>query len=170
MQDYANKDFVQGGARHTVPRPIIFECGTGGGFTFASNGDSISLTSPCTACTPKTVGTVTIDTTLLTRPKTLVQFASNVHFVSKDETADVKLEFQLYRTCEYQPEIPLATWYFEIEDEADNFAQTFTFFWCDSNSCPACCTYTVRCKPIEAEECAICVTNTHIAAFAQSND
>lgn len=150
-------------------KPIIFECGTGNGFTYSTNGDTISLTSPCQACVPKTVGVVTVDTSGLKRPKTLVQFSSNVHFTERNSTGTVQMEFQLFRTCDNRQEEPLGTWYYEIEDEDDNFAETFSFFYCDCNSCPGCCVYTVRCKPIEIDDASICVTNCHIAAFAQSN-
>lgn len=165
-----SEDCIQCNSKHPVAKPIIFECGTGNGFTFATDGSSISLTSPCQACTPKTLGVVTIDTTCLCRPKTKIEFSSNVHFVDKacgDGT--VQMEFQLFRCCDNRQEVPLGTWYYEITDEGDNFAQTFSFIYCDCNSCPGCCVYTVRCKPIEVENASICVTNCHIAAFAQSS-
>lgn len=155
---------------HKGAKPVILECGTGGGFTFATNGDDISLTSPNQAGVPKTVGSVTIDTSELIRPKTKIDFSANVHFVDKHcGDGTVQMEFQLYRNCENRFEEPLGTWYYEITDEGDNFAETFTFFWCDCNSCPGCCVYSVRCKPIEVENAAITVTNCHIAAISQSS-
>lgn len=156
------------GCYYKALKPIIFECGTGGGFSYATAGSSMSLTSPNQGGVPKTVGSVTIDTSELTRPKTKIDFTANIHFASKDPSATVQLEFQLYRNCGNRGEEPLGSWYYEISNESDNFAETFTFFWCDCNSCPGCCLYTVRCKPMSIEDAAISVNECHITAIAQS--
>lgn len=154
---------------HPLPKPIIFECGTGNGFTFATNGSDISITSPCTACRPKTVGIVTIDTTCLCQPKIKIDFASNVHFVRRDhhESGTAQLEFELVRVCDEGQETSVCSWLYEITDERDNFAETFTFIYCDCNSCPGCCRYFVRINPLEIENASISVGNCHIAAIAQ---
>ena len=156
-------------AGHPLPKEILFECGTGNGFTFATNGSSISLTSPCTACRPKTVASVVLDTTCLCKPVTKIEFSSNVHFVRRDSHEDgtVQLEFELIRKCDDGFESSLSSWFYEITDERDNFAQTFSFIYCDCNSCPGCCTYFVRVNPIEIENASCSVGNCHIAGFAK---
>jgi hypothetical protein len=156
---------------HPLPKPIIMACGQGNGFTFADNGESISLTSPSQASRPKTLATVLIDTTCLCKPAVKVEFASNVHFVpfNRDGNATIKFEFELVRKCDDGTETSLNSWLFEITGEDDNFAQTFTFNYCDCNTCPGCCEYFVRGVPMELDECSFCVTNCHIAAFAQSS-
>ncbi len=169
---YENKDCVDcRKPGHPLPKPLLMECGQGNGYTFADNGESISLTSPCTACRPKTLANVTIDTTCLCKPKTKIEFASNVHFVPfrRDGNGDLKFEFELVRKCDDGTETSLNTWLFEITDERDNFAQTFSFMYCDCNSCPGCCEYYVRGIPLELDECSFCVTNCHIAALAQGD-
>lgn len=154
---------------HPIPKEIIFECGTGNGFTFATNGSTLSLTSPCTACRPKTVASVVLDTTCLCKPVTKIEFASNVHFVRRDhhESATVQLEFELVRVCDDGSESSICSWYYEITNERDNFAQTFSFIYCDCNSCPGCCTYFVRVNPIEIDNASVSVGNCHIAGFAK---
>jgi hypothetical protein len=155
---------------HPLPRPIIMECGQGNGFTFADNGESISLTSPSQAGRPKTLANVTIDTTCLCKPAVKIEFASNVHFVPfrRGHDGTIKFEFELVRKCNNGYETSLNSWLFEITDERDNFAQSFTFVYCDCNTCPGCCEYFVRCVPMELDECSFCVTNCHITAFAQA--
>lgn len=168
-----DKDCVQcKPAGHPLPKPIIMACGQGNGFTFADNGESISLTSPSQAGRPKTLGTVVIDTTCLCKPAVKIEFASNVHFVPFNRGAGcgtIKFEFELVRKCDNGYETSLNSWLFEITEEDDNFAQTFSFIYCDCNTCPGCCEYFVRCVPMELDECSFSVTNCHIAAFAQSS-
>ncbi|WZL71491.1 DUF4489 domain-containing protein [Clostridiaceae bacterium 35-E11] len=156
---------------HPLPKPIIMACGTGSGYTFADNGESISLTSPCTACRPKTVANVVLDTTCLCKPMVKIEFASNVHFVPFRRNGDgtIRMEFELVKKCNDGQETSLNTWLFEITDEADNFAHTFSFMYCECNTCPGCCEYFVRVVPLELDECSISVTNCHIAGFAQSS-
>lgn len=155
------------GTPYQALKPIIFECGTGGGFSYATDGSDISLTDYSQLGIPKTVGSVTIDTCGLVRPKTKIDFSSNIHFMSKGD-GTVQLEFLLYRNCGNRGKELLGTWYYEISNEGDNFAETFTFFWCDCNSCTGCCFYTVECKPVSVDDAGISVNNCHMTAMAQS--
>lgn len=155
--------------KHTKPKATILECGTGGGFAFATNGADISVTSPCTACTPKTVGTVSIDTTCLCKPKTKVDFCCNIYYRGRHDSSNLKLEFQLFRTCDNRAEEQLGSWLFEIEDQDDNLSQSFCLMFCDCNGCPGCCVYTVKAIPVEIREATVSVHNCHISAIAQAN-
>lgn len=172
FKDFGKDDCVNcKPAGHPLPKPIIMSCGQGNGFTFADNGESISLTSPSQASRPKTLASVLIDTTCLCKPQVKVEFASNVHFVpfNRHGNADLKFEFELVRKCNDGTETSLNSWLFEITGEDDSFAQTFSFIYCECTTCPGCCEYFVRGVPMELDECSFCVTNCHISAFAQSS-
>jgi len=93
---------------------------------------------------------------------------SLLHFISGGPDGTVQLEFLLYRNCGNRGEELLGTWYYEISNEDDNHAETFSFFWCDCNSCTGCCFYSVKCKPVSVDEAAISVNNCHMVAMAQS--
>ena len=54
---------------HPLPKPILFECGNGGGFTFAANSSNSTEDNACCICTPKTVANVTLDTSCLCKLK-----------------------------------------------------------------------------------------------------
>mgnify|MGYP000928171067 FL=1 len=150
---------------HPVPKPILFECGTGGGFTFSANcSSSTEDNAPC-ICTPKTVANVTLDTSCLCRPKVKVEFSSIIHFIP-DSDGHAQLEFDLVRCCKDFPECVIGTWNYEIE-ENDRFAKSFCFDYCDCSACPGCCTYIVKCRPVFVKNCSVCVTNCHLAIFAQ---
>lgn len=149
---------------HPVPKPIIFECGTGNGFSI-SEGNGSSVT--CLTNTPRTVGTLVLDTTCLCQPKSKFEFSCGIHFVPEDHQGSCELLFQLFRSCDNGPDLQLGTWTFEIDDEGDIFGQTFSFFYCDCNSCPGCCTYSVRCVPCVVECCSICVNNCNVAGIAK---
>jgi hypothetical protein len=166
---YDRSDCQECRAKHPKPKPVILECGTGGGFAFATNGTDICLTNPCTACKPKTVGTVTIDTTCLCKPKTKVDFCCNILYDGRSNCSNLKLEFQLFRTCDFRAEEPLGSWYFQLEDQDDDFAQSFCLSFCDCSGCPACCVYTVRVIPLEVKDATFSVNNCHISAIAQGN-
>ncbi|WP_105617037.1 DUF4489 domain-containing protein [Vallitalea okinawensis] len=149
---------------HPLPKPILFECGTGSGFSMSDGGPT---TIACLANTERALGTVVLDTTCLCQPKCMIQFSSNVHFVPDNGSGEVELLFQLFRSCDGGQELQLDSWTFKIDDEGDIFSQTFSFFYCDCNSCPGCCTYSIRCKPCVVDDCSICVNDCHIAGFAR---
>lgn len=163
-----DKDFIQCKSLHYLPQTIIFECGTGNGFTFAVNGANVPVNDPCQVCIPKAVGTVCIDTSRLCKPKIKIEFSSIVHSVALGQNSISQLEFILFRFCNNDQESSLGSWLYEMTDSENNKAQTFSFFYCDSNSCPGCYSYLVRVAPIHIEDCRVSVTNCHIAAFAQS--
>ncbi len=154
---------------HPLPKPILFECGNGGGFTFAANCSNSKEENAGCICTPKTIATVTLDTSCLCMPKVKVEFSSIVHFIPKNDHGQVQLEFDLVRCCKDFPECVIGTWNFEIGKEDDNFAKSFCFNHCDCSSCPGCCTYIVKCRPVFVKDAAICVTNCQIAIFAQEH-
>lgn len=151
---------------HPLPKPIIFECGNGGGFTFTANCSS-TQENACCICTPKTVANVTLDTSCLCKPKIKIEFSSIIHFIP-DNTGKAQLEFDLVRCCKDFPECVVGTWNYQIE-ENDTFAKSFCFDYCDCSACSGCCTYIVKCRPIFVKDASICVTNCQIAAFAQGH-
>ena len=119
---------------HPLPKPILFECGNGGGFTFAANCSNSTEDNACCICTPKTVANVTIDTSCLCKPKIKVEFSSIIHFIP-DSDGKAQLEFDLVRCCKDFPECVVGTWNYEIE-ENDKFAKSFCFDYCDCSTCP----------------------------------
>ncbi|NLO41142.1 MAG: DUF4489 domain-containing protein [Ruminiclostridium sp.] len=153
---------------HPLPKPILFECGNGGGFTFAANGSSSDeRNAPC-ICVPKTVANVTLDTSCLCMPKVKIEFSSIIHFIPKC-VGSAQLEFDLVKCCRDFPECTVGTWNYEISGEEDKFAKSFCFDYCECSSCPNCCTYIVKCRPVYVNNAAICVANCQIAAFAQTH-
>lgn len=151
---------------HPMPQPILFECGNGGGFTFSADDDGREESAAC-ICTPKTVANVTVDTTFLRRPKIKVEFSSIITFVP-GFVGHARLEFDLVRCCRDFPECAVGTWNYEVEDH-EHVTKSFCFDYCDCNSCPGCCLYIVRVRPVFVKDATICVTNTQIAVFAQGH-
>ena len=150
---------------HPMPQPILFECGNGGGFTFSA--DDGREEGAASICTPKTVANVTVDTTSLCRPKIKVEFSSIITFVP-GFVGHARLEFDLVRCCRDFPECVIGTWNCEVEDH-EHVTKSFCFDYCDCNSCPGCCLYIVRVRPVFVNDATICVTNTQIAVFAQGH-
>lgn len=153
---------------NNIPKPVIFECGTCNGYTFAATDNILFLTDPYQTCTPKTLGIVTIDTLYLCKPKIKIDFSCNIHFTETNTKGIVQLEFQLFKTSNFDHESPVGSWFFKIQGNHNNSAQTFSFMYCDCNSFSESYQYSVRCQPIEVESASICVTNCHLAALAQS--
>jgi hypothetical protein len=166
-EDYYDGDCVKcKEPGHPMPRPILFECGNGGGFTYSAAYED---DNQCSVCTPKTVANVTLDTTCLCAPKIKVEFSSIVHFIPDHCEGQAQVEFDLVRCCRDFPECIISTWNYEIAKEDNRFAKSFCFDYCDCNSCPGCCTYIVKVRPILVKKATICVTNCQIAIFAQGH-
>jgi hypothetical protein len=154
---------------YNLPKPIILECGTCNGYSFATDSSITFLTNSYETCIPKTLGIVSIDTNHLCNPKIKIDFSCNVHFIETDVTGIVQLEFQLFKCCNNsQHELPIGTWYFKIQGKSNQSAQSFSFIYCDCNSSPSYNQFSVRCHPIEIETASISITNCHISAIAQS--
>jgi hypothetical protein len=72
-----------------------------------------------------------------------------------DQVLDYRLQFVLIKCCNGCEE-ELGTWIyrrdFKEEDERDehtlSFGDTFSFTFCECNTCPACCTYKVEVRKL----------------------
>jgi hypothetical protein len=151
---------------HPLPKPILFECGNGNGFSYRA-GTSIEKSHIC-MCQERTVGNVTIDTTCLCKPKTQINFTCNCaydHGNKPSVTAECHLDFTLYKCVDNGCETPIGTWQYRVRTN-EHLTETFTFFTCDCSSCSGCTNYTVRVRPVDVEDCTICVNSCHISAMA----
>lgn len=162
------KDCLKGkDTAHFLPGPLLLECGNGGGFTFTDSLTNSSDENTTCICEPQTAASVVIDTTCFCRPNIKTEFSSILHFIP-DCNGYAKLEFDFVRCCKDFPECVLRTWNFEA-NENDKFSRPFCFDHCDLNSCPGCCIYMVKARPVCVKRATVCATNCQMAVFAQEN-
>lgn len=167
-KEYKDVDHVKcSEPEHSQPKSILFECGNGGGLTYSARSCCGKDNNAVCVCTPKTIANVTIDTSCLIRPKIKVEFSSIVHFIPENY-GHAQLEFDLVRCCRDFPECVVGTWNYEVEDD-DKSANSFCFDYCDLSTCPGCCTYLVKLRPVSVKEATICVTNCQLAIWAQGH-
>lgn len=84
--------------------------------------------------------TITLDTSKFCNPCIILEFTSNIIGTLFQGT----LNFQLYRSCNNQLPIPIGQQFSFTQPIAAVFADMFTFFVCDCNSCSnECCTYSM---------------------------
>lgn len=131
--------------KNPCPYPVLFECATG-------TGTEISRTIPDSVPTynffaPRSLGCLTIDTSCLKNPVVKFDFCTTIKFKSAgDQDNPVRLTFQLFKTCGDRQEIPCGTWDYiaAFSTEKEQSTTSFCFSHCECNSCPGCCTYTVK--------------------------
>ncbi|NLU52678.1 MAG: DUF4489 domain-containing protein [Clostridiaceae bacterium] len=152
---------------HPLPKPVLFECGNGGGFTYSAKTYCGKENNAICVCTPKTIANVNIDTARLYKPKIKVEFSSIIHFIPENY-GHAQLEFDLVRCCKDFPECVIGTWTYEVEED-DKSAISFCFNYCDLSAFPGLCTYLVKIRPVLVRDATICVTNCQLAIFAQDN-
>lgn len=179
--------------KHPCPKPVILECGNGGGVTLPLDVRNGKFEHP------RTVATVTIDTTCLCKPIVKLDFSAIIAFREKNGS-DLRITFQLSRLCDNNShKIPLQTWNFERDfdiryyggygasaeapvksNEADGrggyyhevdaeTVDSFSFTFCECNTCPACCTYIVEIIDLETNNVDTAnINNAFITALAVS--
>lgn len=150
------------------PGDIIFECDTGLGFAFVTKKEESLFYTPHRTCVSKTLGTISIDTTCLKKPKIKVLFSCNIYFKPRSGQGTSQLEFILYRSCNNCTESPLGNWIFDLEDKSEQLSQTFKFSFCNCNAFPGFYNYFIRVIPVCIKNCSVLLTNCHMDAFAQS--
>ncbi|NLW91452.1 MAG: DUF4489 domain-containing protein [Syntrophomonadaceae bacterium] len=128
------------------------------------------------------LGSVTLDTNGLDHPDIKIDFSSLINFRANFLSGyTLRLVFQLSRCCNNGAKTALATWTYAKEADVFldglsvptdvsgvfDFSDPFGFFWCQCNSCPGCCLYTVEVVDVFAYgiECAS-ITNVGITAIA----
>lgn len=96
------------------------------------NGASIGTSVPA--------ATITLDTSKFCNPCIIFEFTSNIIGTLFQGT----LNFQLFRSCGNQLPIPIGPQFYFTQSIPVVFADMFTFFVCDCNSCSnECCTYSI---------------------------
>lgn len=109
----------------------ILKCGEVGQ-ALLFNGANIGTSVPA--------ATITLDTSKFCNPCIILEFTSNIIGTLFQGT----LNFQLYRLCDNQLPIPIGPQYSFTQSIPAYFANVFTFFVCDCNSClNECCTYSI---------------------------
>lgn len=109
----------------------ILKCGEVGQ-ALLFNGASVGTSVPA--------ATITLDTSKLCNPCIILEFTSNIIGTLFQGT----LNFQLYKSCNNQLPIPIGSQFSFTQLIPAYFANMFTFFVCDCNSCSnECCTYSI---------------------------
>lgn len=122
------------------PYPIIFECAQGTGAQFGETSVNCNFV-------PRTIGCLALDTTCLKNPVVKFDFCSMIEYRVYSTTPEpVRLTFQLCKQCDEGPEICCGNWDFEAKFSTlgERLKTSFNFCYCECNSCPGCCTYTVK--------------------------
>lgn len=124
-EDYENSD------KSSDSCGQILKCGEVGQ-ALLFNGASIGTSVPA--------ATITLDTSKFCNPCIILEFTSNIIGTLFQGT----LNFQLYRSCNNQLPIPIGPQFSFTQSIPAIFADVFTFFVCDCNSCSyECCTYSI---------------------------
>lgn len=151
------------------PYPILFECANGTGTSI--QGVLATDTRPFV---PRTIGCLTIDTTCLKNPVVKFDFNSVIRYLSVDATVGpAYLTFELCKQCGNGDEICCGNWHYEIDTatNGERLTNSYGFSHCECNSCPGCCTYTV--KIIDARNLGVNnildLCNVTLQAFAKSS-
>ena len=109
----------------------ILKCGEVGQ-AILFDGTSIGTSVPA--------ATITLDTSKCCNPCILFEFASNIIGTLFQGT----LNFQLFKSCNNQLPIPVGQQFSFTQSIPVIFADMFTFFVCDCDSCSnECCTYSI---------------------------
>lgn len=134
--------------KNPCPYPILFECTSGTGTEITQtivNGD---LNGTTNFFAPRSLGCLTIDTTCLKNPVVKFDFCSIIKYRSSgnNPAVPVRLTFQLCKICDEGSEMCCGTWNYTaaLEEENEQLTTSFCFSHCECNTCPGCCTYTVK--------------------------
>lgn len=125
------------------PYPIIFECtqGTGASIVGANSyGDA-------THFEPRSLGCISIDTTCLKNPTVLFNFNTIIRQVNVDDVnVPTRLTFALFKQHKKGEEIQCGSWDYivDFDDTHEQLTNSYTFNYCECNSCPGCYTYYVK--------------------------
>lgn len=137
------------------PCPTIVKCSCPG---------SATLSTLTPAGTPSSLTSLTLNTSCLCDPCTKLEFASNI-------VAPIvftgTINFQVSKLCRSQSTpIPVGpAWTFSAT--GITFAETFTFFVCDCDSCfDDCCTYTVAATAVTITAGTLNINNATLGAIA----
>lgn len=156
--------------KNPCPYPIIFECAQGTGATIAAVPAAALGT---TRFAPRSLGCLTIDTTCLKNPVVKFDFTSIIKYVNTpDAAAPARITFELCKQCDNGDEICCGNWDFVIDLDAsgEQITTSYSFSFCECNSCPGCCTYFVRIvdafNPGTTNILEVC--NTTLSAIAKS--
>ena len=168
VKDSQSEKIIRCSTCFKQPDNIIFECDTGLGFAFVTPKDGSLIYTPPRTCISKTLGTISIDTTNLKKPKTKILFSCNICFIPRSDKGTSQLEFILSRSCNNSAESPLGNWIYDLADKSEQVSQTFKFNYCSCNSFPGLYNYYIRVIPVYIRNCSVLITNCHIDAFAQS--
>ncbi|HWP96268.1 MAG TPA: DUF4489 domain-containing protein [Syntrophomonadaceae bacterium] len=163
---------------------IVLNCGTGTGVSLPVSSAAPLCQSDLVVGTVRSavplwqpglvVGTVTLDTRGFKKPTVKIDYSSVVSFRAGSFNFELEITFQLSRSCDNGPKIPLATWTYEREVESDftssaeiEFKDPIAFTWCECHDCLGCCTYFVEVISIDAEDIeSASITNVGINALA----
>lgn len=140
--------------KNPCPYPILFECAQGscaeitktvsGGQGQGQGNNNVLINN----FSPRSLGCVTIDTTCLKNPVVKFDFCSIIKLISGGDTTEepVTLTFELCKTCDEGHEICCGSWTFVggFDEQNEQLTTSFCFSHCECNSCPGCCTYTVK--------------------------
>ncbi len=129
--------------KNPCPYPILFECACGTGAVIPG----IATALEATPFAPRALGCVTIDTTCLKNPVVKFDFTSIIRFLNTSGTlTPTRLTFGLFKKCNDGDEILCGTWDFalDFDDTTEQITTSYSFSHCECNSCPGCCTYSVR--------------------------
>lgn len=166
---------------------VVLSCGNGNGLTLPVSGsDGRAVAQPILVgvYTPSLViGSLTLDTRGLEDPHVKVDFTSMINFSTESTVGDFELRliFQLSRSCDNGSKIPLSTWIYEKELNIDlgtlaipeglevefEFKDPFAFTWCECLDCGGCCVYLVEIIDITADNIeSASITNVGFTGLA----
>ncbi|WP_034439579.1 DUF4489 domain-containing protein [Clostridium ihumii] len=130
---------------HPLPTQALFACGQGTG---------VALPIPTAAnpnFNPITLASVTLDTSILCNPSVKIDFNSLINYQSLISlpgtlSTPFTVTFQLTKTCNSGTKVALGTWDYSYGTVAlaTNITNSFGFSYCECNTCPGCCVYTVE--------------------------
>ena len=132
---------------HPTPTHSLFSCGRGSGVAIPIP----TITNP--TFNPLPVASVTIDSTCLCNPSVKIDFDALINYqalITLGATpvlgSPFTVTFQLSKTCGNGSKVALGTWDFAfgILALAVNITNSFSFSYCECNTCPGCCVYTVE--------------------------
>lgn len=144
--------------KHSKPENILLQCGMLGDCKTFTSSDDI----------PLQLAKVTLDRTCSSKTEVLIKFSSSV----KTEITDsgiVRLQYELFRTCDNGEPLSLEIWMFEENiNFSESLEQTFSFVFCDLLNCSDCCHYFVIVTPLEITGGEVMVSKGRMAALSQS--
>ncbi|WP_432664740.1 DUF4489 domain-containing protein [Wukongibacter baidiensis] len=150
---------------HSKLKNVMLACGQGNGSVIIREEDEVDP--------PFEIAHVVLDTSSLIKHNVLIEFSSAIKL--DDDSRNIRLQFELFRTCEDRGTVSLGTWSFERTGTLTDLEleKTFDFIFCESEAPSSCCEYFVMVTPIEIEIidifADIVVDNARMVALAQSS-